>query len=86
MTVIKSSGNLQDFNINKLRLSIEKASDNCKAPMTSSDLDLIVRDVSESISSNFIEQKISTNIIRKFIIASLEKHGFNLVAKHYRDD
>lgn len=86
MTVIKKDGRIQDFDIEKMRLSVANASDEAKAPMSSSDINLVIRDVMASIESGEIQQHLNTAMLRKFIIDSLIKFGFTMVAKHYSEN
>jgi transcriptional repressor NrdR len=86
MTVIKKDGRIQKFDAEKMRLSIENASDDAKAPMSSSDLDLVIKDVMASIELVETKQGLNTAMLRKFIIDSLIKFGFSKVAKHYSEN
>ncbi|MDD3744593.1 MAG: ATP cone domain-containing protein, partial [Lentimicrobiaceae bacterium] len=76
MTVIKKDGRIQDFDIEKMRLSIAYASDDAKAPMTDSDINLVVKEVMASVES--LETQLNTATIRKLIIDSLIKYGFTV--------
>lgn len=86
MTVIKKDGRIQDFDIEKMRLSIENASDDAKAPMSSSDINLVIKEVMAFIESSDTHQHLNTAMIRKLIIDSLIKFGFTVVAKHYSEN
>ncbi|MGI6085959.1 MAG: ATP cone domain-containing protein [Acetivibrionales bacterium] len=86
MTVIKKDGRIQDFDVEKMRLSVANASDDAKAPMSSSDLDLVIKDVMASIELVEISQHLDTAMLQKFIIDSLIKFGFSKVAKHYSEN
>lgn len=86
MTVMKKDGRIQDFDIEKLRLSVANASDEAKAPMSSSDINLVIKDVMESIEAIEAQHHLNTAMLRKFIIDSLKKFGFTLVAKHYSEN
>lgn len=86
MTVIKKDGRIQNFDVEKIRLSVANTSDDAKAPMSSSDLDLVIKDVLASIELVETKQHITTAMLRNFIIDSLIKFGFSKVAKHYSEN
>ena len=86
MTIMKKDGRIQGFDIEKMRLSVANASDNANAPMSSSDINLVVKDVMESIEAVETQYHLNTAMLRKFIIDSLKKFGFTIVAKHYSEN
>ena len=86
MTIMKKDGRIQGFDIEKMRLSVANASDDAKAPMSSSDINLVIKDVMESIEAVETQYHLNTAMLRKFIIDSLKKFGFTIVAKHYSEN
>jgi len=84
MKVIKRDGRIQDFDINKVMLTVEYASDSAGAPMASSDIQNIGEDVQEKINS-YGSDYIHASVIQQFVIDSLKELGFSIVAKHYSE-
>ncbi len=82
MKVIKRDGRIQDFDINKILLSVENASDGADAPMASSDISNIGEDVQEKID-NYGSGHIHSSKIHKFVVEALKKLGFSIVADYY---
>jgi transcriptional repressor NrdR len=84
MKVIKKDGRLQDFDINKVMLTVEYASDSAGAPMASSDIKNIGEVVQEKINS-YGSDSIHSSVIQQFVIDSLKELGFSKVAKYYSE-
>lgn len=82
MKVIKKDGRVQDFDIQKLRISIESTSDEAKAPMTSSDIDNVMEDVEGMLKKSGLK-RIHTSDIQNMVINSLKQLGFAVVARYY---
>jgi len=82
--VIKKDGRIQDFDINKIMLTVEYASDSAGAPMASSDISNIGEDVQEKVNS-YGSDHIYSSVIQQFVIDSLKELGFSKVAKHYSE-
>ncbi|NLM27912.1 MAG: ATPase [Clostridiaceae bacterium] len=84
MKVIKRDGRLQDFDINKVLLTVEYASDSAGAPMASSDIKKVGQVVEEKINS-YNTDPIHSSVIQQLVIESLKELGFSTVAKHYSE-
>jgi len=84
MKVIKKDGRLQDFDINKVMLTVEYASDSAGAPMAISDIKNIGEDVQEKVNS-YGSDHIPSSVIQQFVVDSLKELGFSIVAKHYSE-
>jgi len=82
MKVIKKDGRVQDFDIEKIRVSIENASDEAKAPMADSDISNIIEDVQKMIDSSGL-QRIHSSDIQTMVVNTLKKLGFSVVARYY---
>lgn len=82
MTVIKRNGRSQEFDINKILLTVENASDEAKAPMSSSDIGNVGEDVQAKIDSLCCEQ-ISSAEIRNIVVDTLKALGFSKVSEYY---
>ena len=84
MKVIKRDGRVQDFDINKIMLTVEYASDSAGAPMASSDIKNVGEDVQVKIGS-YSSDYIHSSVIQQFVIDSLKELGFSTVAKYYSE-
>ncbi len=84
MKVIKKDGRIQDFDINKVLLTVEYASDAASAPMTGSDIGNIGDFIQEKIDS-YGSDRINSSEIQKFVLDALEELGFSIVAKYYSE-
>lgn len=82
MKVIKKNGNLSDFIPNKIKTSIENASQDSGIPLNSKDIDLIIDDV-EHILVALGREKTSSYEIKAIIFDVLKKYDFNKVAESY---
>lgn len=82
MMVIKKDGRREEFNINKIKVSIENASEEFRGELNSSDLEIISRDIEKSISQLGNKNTSSYEIIGA-TISILNKDGFKNVALEY---
>ncbi len=82
MKVIKKDGRIQDFDIQKIRVSIENASDEANAPMSSSDIGNIIEDIQQIIDSSGLK-RIHVSDIQTMVVNTLKKLGFSVVARYY---
>ncbi|MGH4125824.1 MAG: ATP cone domain-containing protein [Clostridium sp.] len=83
MKVIKSDGRLQNFDLSKIKTSIDRASDDARQPLNESDLENLARNIEKSLK-NYQKDSIHSDIIQKFVLRELEKQGFKIVAEYYR--
>ena len=82
MKVIKRDGRLQDFDLDKIKISISGASDDAEQPFNESDIDNLVKGIEEGIQ-NLQKDTIDVDNIQNLVLNELEKLGFNVVAKYY---
>ncbi|WP_138202818.1 ATP cone domain-containing protein [Haloimpatiens lingqiaonensis] len=82
MKVVKRDGRLQEFDINKIMISIERSSDDAGNPMNSSDILNLSGDIKNKLWKDFNES-VSYKDIRKTVIEVLQDAGFKSVAKAY---
>lgn len=84
MKVIKRDGRIQEFNINKIILTLEKVSEEIGEPFTESDINNLSGDI-----VNFIKKidgnTISVANIQDMVVEELVMLGFNKAAKHYKE-
>lgn len=83
MNVIKRDGRIQELSINKIKLSIQKASDDINAPLTQSDIRNLIEDVDRKFKD--IKVKIIPAAqIRDIVYDVLLDNGFNELAEYYK--
>ncbi|NLI59923.1 MAG: hypothetical protein GX375_00645 [Clostridiales bacterium] len=84
MKVRKRNGNLQDLNMDKIRLTLERVSDELKKPFTASDLNLLIGAIEGEIMEAG-KEIIDSIDIGKIVIGQLKKNHFMQVAKAYEE-
>lgn len=82
--VVKTNGNVQRFDEDKLYTSIANASDEIDKPLTSGDLHSIVKDIVKRVKEKK-NNLIYSNDIRKLTLNTLKDLGFQDVYNAYRD-
>jgi len=82
MKVVKRDGRLQKFDLNKIKTSIYRASDDANQPLNTSDIDNIAKDIEITIK-NLQKDNVRFDIIQEIVISQLEKSGFNTLSKYY---
>jgi transcriptional repressor NrdR len=83
LKVRKRDGRIQDFNLGKIRLTIERVSDEVQMPLTGSDLDMISKSIERDLASRG-EDIIDTAQIGKTVVAQLEDFGYKKIAVAYQ--
>jgi len=82
--ILKNNGEIEDFDHEKLFLSIANASDEIKEPLTSGDIHSIVNEaIKIFLSKN--TPVISSCEIREAVLRALKKLGFLDIYKSYRN-
>ncbi|SEF91811.1 ATP cone domain-containing protein [Caloramator fervidus] len=84
MKVLKKDGRVEDFNKDKIMVSIQNASDDVKEPLTLSDVENVVNEVEKRIKQ-FNKVEVTSYEIRLLVIDVLNNLGFKEVAKAYKD-
>lgn len=84
MKVIKRDGRLQNFELRKILLSIEKASDEINRPMTQSDIVNISKSIEMKIHKNY-KDEVPVGSIQDIVVSQLREDGFGSAAQHYED-
>ncbi len=82
MFVIKKDGRKQKFNIEKIKLTLEKVSDELNQPLTFSDIHNLGNKIQTSIE-NLYKEEIKSEEILKIVIKELQDSGFAYIAKAY---
>lgn len=84
MKVLKRNGSYQDFDLDKIRLSVERASDEANEPFNTSDLELLGKDIEHAIL-NCCSDVIHADDIKNIVAMTLMKLGFKKVALYYNE-
>lgn len=82
MKVIKNDGRLQEFDLRKIKTSIDRASDDARQPLNESDIENLAKSIEKGLK-NYQKESIHSDVIQKFVLLELEKHGFKVVAEYY---
>ncbi|WP_373898867.1 ATP cone domain-containing protein [Haloimpatiens sp. FM7315] len=84
MKVIKRNGREQKFDLDKIKISIERASDDTKIPLTRSDSENISKKIEKDILRDY-KEFINYTQIRKVVEKNLVKEGFEKIAEAYKN-
>lgn len=82
MKVSKRDGRLQNFDLSKIKTSIDRASFDAGQPLNVSDIKNLAKDIEIGIK-NLQKDIIDSDVIQSLVLSELEKAGFHLVAKYY---
>ncbi|SHH64471.1 ATP cone domain-containing protein [Clostridium grantii] len=77
MKVTKRDGRIQDFDKNKIKVSIMRASDDAKIPLNTSDIENITDSILKEMPEKDVVEVIE---IHKVAIKVLKDFGFNKIA------
>lgn len=84
MKLIKKSGEIVDFNPSKIITSIENAADDIEIQVTSSEIDLFIKDIVDVLKSlTRDENNTSSYEVRSLVVDILQKYNYNNLAKSY---
>ncbi|NLN41247.1 MAG: ATPase [Clostridiales bacterium] len=84
MKVRKRNGSVQTFSMDKIRLTLERVSDELNQPLTGSDLELLTREIEKEIN-RIGKEIIDSSEIKKIVIEILERLSFKQIAKAYEE-
>lgn len=84
MKVKKKNGSIQDFNMDKIKLTLVRVSDETSMPLTGSDIRLLNDNIEKSIRST-TKEIIESIEIHKIVVANLRNLGFARIANAYED-
>ncbi len=82
MKVIKKDGRTQKFDLDKIKTSIYRASDDAEQPLNESDIENIAGDIETNIK-DLKKESVNSYVIQELVVDQLEKSGFNVLAKYY---
>lgn len=80
--VIKRSGNLELYSKDKITRSIKNAADNNDQQLNTSDVDIIMQDVSKSME-NLNRKVFRTDEIKQFVKKALLEEGYSKIYDSY---
>ncbi|MCY6371770.1 ATP cone domain-containing protein [Clostridium ganghwense] len=82
MKVVKKDGRLQEFDINKIKTSIMRASDDLNEPLNTSDIDNIAHSIEDKIKK-YNRYSMEALEIHQIVVEELKNNGFQHIAKAY---
>lgn len=83
MLVIKKNGNMEEFDMDKLRLSIVNSADDIKSILNEGDINTVLNQIKRSLSDLTNNRVTSTYEIRGLIYHALMNNGFKNIVKSY---
>ncbi|MCI6693994.1 MULTISPECIES: ATP cone domain-containing protein [unclassified Clostridium] len=84
MKIIKKDGRIEEFNINKIKTSIENAAKDSGSFLNSSDLRILAADIEKIIKSIRKDSLITSSYeVTGVIFSALRNDGFNKILKEY---
>lgn len=84
MQIIKRSGKVVDFDISKVKTSIETSASDINLSLTSSDMNILLDDFNKNLIKLRKEDGITSAYeVRGLIYDVLTKHSFNNICKSY---
>ncbi|MBS3107219.1 ribonucleoside-diphosphate reductase subunit alpha [Candidatus Woesearchaeota archaeon] len=83
LKVVKRTGEVVDFDIERIRNAIRKAVKAVGEPVPEEKIDLMVRDISDEVSRRFIDFHANVENIQDIVEKHLVKHGLYEIAKAY---
>jgi transcriptional regulator NrdR family protein len=84
MKVIKRNGLVQEFDIEKIKLTLERVSDEVNEPFTKSDIDNLTRAIQKAVLARGKEY-IHSFEIHTIVVDELKSAGFIHIAQAYDD-
>src|SRR3989338_4409256 len=83
LKVVKRTGEVVDFDLERIRNAIKKAMKAVGEPVPEEKVDLMVRDISDEVSRRFIDFHANVENIQDIVEKHLVKHGLYEIAKAY---
>ena len=83
MKVKKRSGLLEEFNLEKIKTSIARASDDARKPLTNSDVDNLAHRIKKGLEE-IKKEIVSSKEIFRIVVAKLDEDGFKSVTEYYK--
>lgn len=84
MKIVKKDGRLEEFNVKKIKVSLENAANDCDAVLNESDLKILVSDIEKTLDFIRKDSLITSSYeVIGVIFDVLKRDGFNKVIKAY---
>lgn len=84
MKIMKKSGKIVEFNPSKIITSIENAADDIGVHVTISDIELLKKDVTETLNLLLRGENCTSSYeVRSIVVDTLIKNGYKNIAKSY---
>ena len=84
MKIIKKDGRLEDFNLDKIKTSIENAGRDSETILNESDIKILLEDIEKVLSLIKVNRDTTSSYeVIGIILDILRKDGFNNVLKSY---
>lgn len=83
MNVIKRDGRIQELSISKIKMSLQKASDDINAPLTQSDISNLIEDVNRKFKDMKVKI-IPADQVQDIVYNVILDNGFNELAEFYK--
>lgn len=84
MKIIKKDGRIEDFNINKIKTSIENAASDSETMLNESDLNILVSDIKKILEETRKESFITSSYeVVGVIFNILKRDGFSKLLSSY---
>lgn len=80
--IIKKNGKIENFDPEKIKVSLARASDDIGEPLTGSDLEILTKEIILTVKKNK-EKIIYSKKIKDYAIDALEKLGFAYLINVY---
>jgi transcriptional regulator NrdR family protein len=84
MKVTKRDGRIQEFDINKIMITLQRAAEEIEEVFTGSDINNISKAIEEKVKSEY-KGSIHVEKIQEIVLEQLREYGFNSVAGHYEE-
>ena len=86
MKIIKKDGRLEEFNIGKVKTSIENAGRDSETILNESDIKILLEDIEKVLDLIKVNRDTTSSYeVIGVILNILKKDGFNNIAKSYVD-
>lgn len=84
MKIIKKDGRLEEFNIGKIKTSIENAGRDSETILNESDIKILLEDIEKVLNLIKVNRDTTSSYeVIGIILDTLRKDGFNNIAKSY---
>lgn len=83
--VVKRSGNIEKYKKDKVARSIKNAADESYIQLNSSDVDIIIKDITDRLYYGDDKKLTPTVEVRDMVIEVLKKDGYSKVSEAYKN-